>query len=579
MNSNPPPRDPPLEYFPAKKLNEIVDVPSMCPRWNNALVDFGLNEIVLYYDNKEIVIPKDVFELALKLSDALPFTLEGLLVREFGKVDRKEFLCLERIVLKLAATIERETHELKLGELLKARVPSIGSVLAKAIALELQRLHAQDIITDIGSGVVYVKVNVAWIWGLEAENHLRKKAYQIGHSIVDELAERFNVDRLKARSALTTSVVNEAIKQIIIANAIPSYYVARLIEEGNKYIQYGDYIIDLDSWFKYGVLKKYDNVYDAIVLHRLPQDDFGLPSGNYEGLEDIEAVAEIYTPTLLKAMREWVPDEEHRLNLWKAMGYAIYPKMPLRKFFLLVGPTGSGKSTFLDFMAYALGPENVASIALDQLLGTRAEYYAAELFHKLANLADEGINSAIVEKRKRSLELLKALVGGSYITARTIYGRPFKFVNYAKLFFATNDEKTIDLLKADPAVAKRMVVIRFKGSFRDNPSFKEKLLEESRRALPVLLVALRVLAKEGFTQVPASSSDLVERVRELCKKACIERKRSRDLFLEASVIRRELGMSAKSLHEVLRKSGIDCAYAKVSGGKRGLVFPKEFLSS
>jgi len=563
----------PLIHATSKLLKDLIEVPSLCSNWNNALVDFGLGEIVIYYKDREVVITNELLELAAKGSSILPLALEGYLYRLYGALERRELICLERIVLKLGSRIARERFEEELKEQLKTRVPSFTSVLAKAIALKMREDLANDIMVDVASEVPYLRLNGSWIWGSEAETYLKARAFEVGHNLVDDLASRFNVDKLKARSALTSNVVNEAIKQVILWSVRPTYQITKLIEEGNRYARLDNKVVDLDYWFKHGVLKKYDNVYDAIVLHRLPQDDFGLPSGNYEGLEDIEAIAEIYTPTLLKAMGEWVPDEEHRLNLWKAMGYAIYPKMPLRKFFLLVGPTSSGKSTFLDFMAYALGPENIASVSLDQLLGSRAEYYAAELFHKLANLADEGINSAIVERRKRSLELLKALVGGSYITARTIYGRPFKFVNYAKLFFATNDERTIDLLKADPAVARRMVVIRFKGSFRDNPSFKERLLEETRRALPVLLVALRVLAKEGFTQVPASSSDLVERVRELCKKACIKRKRSKDLFLPAWQIKATFGISAKRLCELLKEQGVSCRWVKWHG-KTGLVFPK-----
>ena len=573
MDDTPSSPELPLIHATSKLLKDLIEVPSLCSNWNNALVDFGLGEIVIYYKDREVVITNELLELAAKGSSILPLALEGYLYRLYGALERRELICLERIVLKLGSRIARERFEEELKEQLKTRVPSFTSVLAKAIALKMREDLANDIMVDVASEVPYLRLNGSWIWGSEAETYLKARAFEVGHNLVDDLASRFNVDKLKARSALTSNVVNEAIKQVILWSVRPTYQITKLIEEGNRYARLDNKVVDLDYWFKHGVLKKYDNVYDAIVLHRLPQDDFGLPSGNYEGLEDIEAIAEIYTPTLLKAMGEWVPDEEHRLNLWKAMGYAIYPKMPLRKFFLLVGPTGSGKSTFLDFMAYALGPENIASVALDQLLGTRAEYYAAELFHKLANLADEGINSAIVERRKRSLELLKALVGGSYITARTIYGRPFKFVNYAKFFFATNDERTVDLLKQDPAVAKRMVVIRFEGGFKDNPNFKDKLMKESRKVLPVLLVALRVLSKQGFV---SSTEEIVNVLKEICKRECAKGRKG--LFLPASVITKTFGIPTKALMENLKKYGVQCRYHK-SHGRRGLIFPEDFIES
>jgi len=556
----------PLNYADARPIKELVELPESCGELADSYIAETVDAFVIYYDNKEIMIPKSLVQMYVKDSWTFSLALEGLLYRELGTVSRDLFTCFYKLATGLVSKVSEEVEE-KLGDAIKARSPSFSSLLSKAIALEL--ISRIELLTDRASEIVYVKTREGWVWGPEAENYLLQKALEVGNKIVEKLSERYGVDKLRAQSALTESTLKESIKHVIIFNMVPPNKISEAI--ARHIIQFDGGFIDVDLWFRRGILKKIGDACGKIVLHRLPQDDFGLPSGNYEGLEDIEAIAEIYTPTLLKAMREWVPDEEHRLNLWKAMGYAIYPKMPLRKFFLLVGPTGSGKSTFLDFMAYALGPENVASVSLDQLLGSRAEYYAAELFHKLANLADEGINSAIVERRKRSLELLKALVGGSYITARTIYGRPFKFVNYAKLFFATNDEKTIDLLKQDPAVAKRMVVIRFKGSFRDNPNFKDKLMKESRKVLPVLLVALRVLSKQGFV---SSTEEIVNTVKEICKKECTKGRKG--LFLPASVITKNFGISTKALMEKLEKYGVQCKYHK-SHGRRGLIFPEDFV--
>ena len=556
----------PLDHVDAQPIKELVELPEICEDLANSYIAETIDSFVVYYDNKEIMIPKSLVQLSVKDNWTVSLALEGLLHRELGSTSRDIFPCFYKLVLSLLSRVMVEVEE-KLGEAVKARSPSFSSLLSKAIALEL--ISRVEVLTDRASEIVYVKTKEGWIWGAEAENYLLQRALEIGNKIAEKLSERYSIDKLRAQSALSESTLRESVKYVTIFNMVPSNEIMRAISR--QIIQFDGGFIDVDLWFHQGCLKRLKDVYGKIVIHRLPQDDFTLPSGTYEGLEDIERTAEIYTPTLLKAMREWVPDEDHRLNLWKAMGYAIYPKMPLRKFFLLVGPSGSGKSTFLDFMAYALGPENVSSVSLDQLLGPKSEYYVAELLHKLANLADEGINSAIVERRKRSLELLKALVGGSYITARSIYGRPFKFVNYAKLFFATNDERTVDLLRLDPAVAKRMVVIRFEGQFSDNPSFKDKLMKESRKALPVLLVALRVLSKQGFA---IDNEEIVEMVKEICKRECVEGRKG--LFLPASVIIKTFGISAKAMMEKLKEYGVKCKYHK-SHGKRGLIFPKDFI--
>ena len=148
-----------------------------------------------------------------------------------------------------------------------------------------------------------------------------------------------------------------------------------------------------------------------------------------------------------------------------------------------------------------------------------------------------------------------------------MYSRPFKFVNYAKLFFAVNDRKALAPLEADEAVRSRMVVIEFPNTFRDNPRVKERLLKEAPRALPVMLASLRALAKEGFPERDLKE-DLLERVRELCSSSCIERRDGK--FLSASVIRRELGVSAKELLKELERRGVRAKYV-IWHGRRGLV--------
>ena len=570
-----PPARTPLMYFVGTPLKDLVELPEPCSEWREVPVEKASDGgLILYYKDKELRIPKDLIKLSLSSAELQSLALEGLLSRVLGRINRKDFICLQTIVLKLGIKLYKELAKQEAIERVRSRTPSLTAVLAKVIALELGEKYVNYIAVEPSTETIYFKVNGKWIWGTEAEMYLKAKAFEIGNSIVEEIAIRYGLDAIKARSAMTSSVAEEVLKQLKLWSVKRGRDVSELIKEGNKYILVGNKAIDVDYWFEQGILKvcNSNDLYDAIVLHKLPQDEvfMELPD-SFESLEDIERVAEVHTPTLLQAMREWVPDPSQRLELWKAMGYTIYPKMPFRKFFLIVGPTGSGKSTFLEFMAYALGFENIASVSLGQLLGSRGEHYAAELYHKLANLADEGVNSAVIERRVRSLEMLKLLVGGSYITARRLYSHPFKFVNYAKLFFATNDEKVVDLLKQDPAVARRMVVIRFKGSFEDNPRFKERLLREAPRALPVLLVALRVLAKNGFFD---SSKGLISQIKELCRDVCSEGKN--DLFLPSREVNNRLGISAKELCKALRERGVNCKYVKRKG-RVGLVLPKDFI--
>jgi len=493
--------------------------------------------------------------------------------------------CLHDLFWKITGIVPVSTYIQNADAFFKR--PSKSSLIAEQIADYFVKTHKA--VTDMRNDIIYLRTNDGWIWGTNAESYIKKKVFDLSEKLFEELYLRYCLERSNEgkecesftlqefRANLSSSTVEEAIKRV----RMRTYYdkVDVLLSWGNRFIQYKGGYLNVDSWFSSGVLTKHPEV-NAIVIHKLPQEEFELEilNGRFENLYDIERIAEQFTPTLLDAVRQWVPDPDQRLNLWLAMGYSVYPKLPIRAFFLLVGPTGSGKSTFLDFLAKAIGWDNFSAVSLQQLLSSRWEYYVAELYNKLINIGDEGINSSVLEKRAKSMELLKALVGGSFITARGIYSRPFRFVNYAKLFFATNDERVVEILKQDPAVANRMVVIHFQGSFRDNYHFKERLLREAPKALPVMLAALRVLAKTGFTKEKINEEDkIIEKLKELCEKSCIERSSKGDLFITALLVRKELGLSAKELCALLRRRGILCSYAKANGGRRGVALPRSFL--
>ncbi len=525
-----------------------------------------LDLLILFDGNKGYYLPLSILDLTLK-----DFELAVIALR--GAIPDKEpglYRCLALALRQMAKEKIAEETEKILIEEGKGRKPGYSSILAKMISIKLS--SELNIVTDMLTEISYVKFGIKYIWGTEADNYIAKRAHELGIKIAEVVAREARVPIIRIRSALNDNVIREVLKELKRESMLPSTYVSHLISRGLKYVAYDGGYLDLDSWFRYGVMKFGIDDDDVIVLHVLPQRSFDvnivLKSVNeLEGLDAIETIAERYTPKFLEAMREWIPDDEMRLNLWKAFGYSIYPKMPFRNFFVLVGPPGAGKSTFLDFLHHALGLENVAAVSLSQILGPKSEYYVAELHHKLANLGDEGLQSSIHEFKHRSFEILKNLVGGSYITARTLYSKPFKFINYAKLFFAINDSEPIVQLSRDPAVAKRLIVVEFSKSFEDNPDFKERILKEAEKSLPVMLVALRVLAKEGFTK-RQESNDLFDKFVELCDLYC--KRRSDGYFLSSSIIRKRLKVSPDDLCANLRSRGIMCRKV-VWHGRRGIV--------
>jgi len=550
-------------------------------------------ELYIYIDDTIFKLPLlRVFNNIIenRYEDALDTLRLYLTIDENGRIKPsserlKLAYCLFMVLMNIAKSIPDFSVGIQMADIVVNRRPSVDMVLTDIFADFLIRKYR--ILTDMRNDILYVNTNNGkWIWGNYAEAFLKKEMNEIASEVYHKLLLSYcdshgskrsseghdcvvtlSVNEIKAR--ITDNFVNKVISKIRIRTYADPVELDNIIEEGKRYIHFKGGILDLDKWFNKGVLSRTGSM-DSIVIHTLPQEDFSLPPGEYEDLYDIERIAEQFTPTLLDAMRQWVPDPDQRLNLWMAMGYSVYPAMPYKKFFVIVGPPNSGKSTFLEFMKKALGRENTSSVTLWQLLGPRSEYYAMELYHKLANLADEGITSSVMRKSDKSFELLKALVGGASITARAPYGKPFSFQNYAKLFFVTNDESVVDVLSEDLAVANRVVVIRFKGRFKEDHGFKDRLLKEATRALPVFLVALRVLKKSAFVQL--NTTDLVKLI-ELCKRECIKRKD--DYFLPASIIRRELNIATTKLVRVLNNQGIDARYA-IWKGKRGIVLPVDY---
>ena len=485
--------------------------------------------------------------------------------------------CLHDLFWKITGIVPVSTYIQNADAFFKR--PSKSSLIAEQIADYFVKTHKA--VTDMRNDIIYLRTNDGWIWGTNAESYIKKKVFDLSEKLFEELYLRYCLERSNEgkecesftlqefRANLSSSTVEEAIKRV----RMRTYYdkVDVLLSWGNRFIQYKGGYLNVDSWFSSGVLTKHPEV-DAIVIHKLPQEEFELDAlnGRFEDLYDIERIAEQFTPTLLDAMRQWVPDPDQRLNLWLAMGYSVYPAMPYKKFFVIVGPPNSGKSTLLKFIGEALGNENTSSVTLGHLLGSRSEYYAMELYHKLANLADEGVASTLLRKPDKSFELLKALVGGASVTARAPYGKPFKFQNYAKLFFITNDRNVVDMLSSDPAVAGRLVVIEFQREFSENFAFRRNLLREAPKALPVLLVALRVLRKNKFAKLGGKVE--LSGVVWLCERYGVKKKRSDECFLPAEVIRRELGVAAKELAKLLRKYGIEASYG-IYSGKRGVSVP------
>ena len=72
---------------------------------------------------------------------------------------------------------------------------------------------------------------------------------------------------------------------------------------------------------------------------------------------------------------------------YEIVGYAMLMQVPIAKLFVLLGPTHTGKSTFLDILTAFLGDENVSRVGLQALDDDTQRFARSGLYGKLANVS------------------------------------------------------------------------------------------------------------------------------------------------------------------------------------------------
>jgi len=200
-------------------------------------------------------------------------------------------------------------------------------------------------------------------------------------------------------------------------------------------------------------------------------------------------------PRFREFLRDAVPSESDRRKLQEFAGYALHHwGHPYHKALFLVGPTASGKSTFLDTINAMLGAETTASLTPQQMTSER--FAGAELFEKWANIRND-IPKATVE----NTGAFKEIVAGDPMKAEEKYKDPFRFEPTAKHLFAANQLPETDV--DDEAFYRRILLVPFPETVPVNERDKhldDKLQEELPGVLNWAIQGLQRLREQaGFT--------------------------------------------------------------------------------
>jgi P4 family phage/plasmid primase-like protien len=192
-------------------------------------------------------------------------------------------------------------------------------------------------------------------------------------------------------------------------------------------------------------------------------------------------------------------DTEYKDWLQRAAGYSITGSNKLDVMFLVYGPPGSGKNTFVEAIVKALGTKHYSwpldSVVLaqgDGGMNSTDMYHWAEIRGKRIVWVDELPDSERLKENQ-----VKKITGSSEIPARSPGGRPFNFDSKAKLWISTNHRPVI----TDDAMWRRIRPMPFTYiPERPDPDLKEFIFDPEG-ALPAVLA----WAVEGAVKVLNSS--------------------------------------------------------------------------
>jgi P4 family phage/plasmid primase-like protien len=197
-------------------------------------------------------------------------------------------------------------------------------------------------------------------------------------------------------------------------------------------------------------------------------------------------------PRFEEFLRDIVPNGTDRKKLQEYAGYCLHHwGQPHHKALFVVGPTASGKSTFLDTITAMMGDETVASLTPQQL--TTERFSGAELFKKWANVRND-IPAATVKNTGQ----FKEIIGGDSIKAERKRKDPFMFQPQAAHMYAANELPSIDT--DDDAFYRRVLLVavpKTVPAHKRDKQLDDKLQSELSGVLNWALEGLQRLSENG----------------------------------------------------------------------------------
>ena len=200
--------------------------------------------------------------------------------------------------------------------------------------------------------------------------------------------------------------------------------------------------------------------------------------------------------------------------LQRCLGISLTGHVREHLFFIIIGPAGTGKSTFCEAVKYvwgdyAIGIDPNSLAASMKAEGGRARPDIARL---------PGVRLAFANETRKGLQLdaglIKALTGGDTVQARHLYQAEFDFKPTHKLWLRTNEEPQFD--GADTGMQRRVKKIPFVQRVEsEDTNLPEKLRGEASGILNWAIRGLLAYQKHGLSEPVVVQSETSEYIKSL----------------------------------------------------------------
>lgn len=198
--------------------------------------------------------------------------------------------------------------------------------------------------------------------------------------------------------------------------------------------------------------------------------------------------------------RHW----QDALQMFLGATFIDRKKVKIEHILILLGKGANGKSVIQQVVCGVLGEDYVSQHEIGRLCarGNEGDMAVAEINGKRLNYCTEMEETDFYKKSAR----LKALVSGENVTARQLYGNPFKAMNIPLLMSNANILPVFN--KRDEAMMRRIYVIPFQVVIpleKQNKTLGEELVSEYPGILNWILEGRDKFIKNGY-RLPADIS-------------------------------------------------------------------------